>query len=151
MDLFFDSSALVKRYINELGSTWVANTVDLNAGNNIFVADISAVEMTAAIARRTRGTSRAAIDATFASLQNDLRDEYIILQIDSAVLLDAQALARKHFLRGYDAIQLAVAVNLNREQLAAGLPAITLVSADAELLDAAQAEGLLVENPNDHP
>jgi hypothetical protein len=84
-------------------------------------------------------------------LQNDLRDEYIILQIDSAVLLDAQALARKHFLRGYDAIQLAVAVNLNREQLAAGLPAITLVSADAELLDAAQAEGLLVENPNDHP
>jgi hypothetical protein len=57
MDLFFDSSALVKRYINELGSMWVAKTVDLNAGNNIFVADISAVEMTAAIARRTRGTS----------------------------------------------------------------------------------------------
>ena len=141
MDLFFDSSALVKRYINELGSTWVANTVDLNAGNNIFVADISAVEITAAIARRTRGTSLPTINATFDSLQNDLRDEYIILQIDSAVLLDAQALARKHFLRGCDAVQLAIAMRLNDRQSSVGLPTITLVSADTELLDAAQAEG----------
>jgi predicted nucleic acid-binding protein len=151
MDLFFDSSALVKRYINETGSTWVANTVDLNAGNNIFVADISAVEITAAIARRTRGTSLAATSATFAGLQNDLRDEYIILQIDSVVLLDAQTRARKHFLRGYDAIQLAVAARLNQRQLTAGLPVVTLVSADTELLDAARVEGLLIENPNHHP
>ena len=151
MDLFFDSSALVKRYINEIGSTWVENTTRLNAGNNIFAADISAVEITAAIARRTRGVSLAAINLTFAGLQNDLRDEYIILQIDSAVLLDAQTLSRKHFLRGYDAIQMAVAAQLNQRQLAAGLPGITLVSADADLLAAAQIEGVLIENPNDHP
>jgi hypothetical protein len=31
------------------------------------------------------------------------------------------------------------------------LPAVTIVSADTELLDAALAEGLLVDNPNLHP
>jgi predicted nucleic acid-binding protein len=151
VDLFFDSSALVKRYIKETGSAWVTSAVELAAGNNTFVVDISAVEITAAIARRTRGMSLNASDAIFASLENDLRDEYIVLQIDSAILTNAQTLARKHFLRGYDAIQLAVALRLNRRQLAAGLPTITLVSADAELLDAALAEGLLVDNPNLHP
>jgi len=151
VDWFFDSSALVKRYVNEIGSTWVANIVDKSSGNDIYIAEITGVEITAAIARRTRGFAAATVNAVFANLQHDLRAEYLNLEITSAVLQHAQFLARKYFLRGYDAVQLTVALDFNRERLAAGLPDITLVSADTELLDAAQAEGLLVANPNDHP
>ncbi|NOT59076.1 MAG: nucleic acid-binding protein, partial [Acidobacteria bacterium] len=56
-----------------------------------------------------------------------------------------------HALRGYDAVQLAAALEENDELMSFGLPALTLVSADAELNKAAQAEGLNVENPNNHP
>ncbi|MGH9948010.1 MAG: type II toxin-antitoxin system VapC family toxin [Pyrinomonadaceae bacterium] len=151
MDLFFDSSALVKRYVNEIGSTWVTNIVDISSGNHIYIAEITGVEITAAIARRTRRDSAVEVNAVFANLRHELNAEYLNLEIISALLQDAQNLARKHLLRGYDAVQLAVAIDFNREQLAVGLPAVTLVSADTELLDAARAEGLLVENSNQHP
>jgi predicted nucleic acid-binding protein len=59
-------------------------------------------------------------------------------------------LAERHVLRGYDAVQLAAALKVHREYVAFG-GSCTLVSADAELNSAALAEGLSVENPNDHP
>jgi len=54
-------------------------------------------------------------------------------------------------LRGYDAVQLAAALEANDERLANALTPLTLVSADTELNTAAQAEGLNVENPNNYP
>jgi predicted nucleic acid-binding protein len=64
---------------------------------------------------------------------------------------NAAALAEKHALRGYDAMQLAVALRTNARRLAKGASAITLVSADVTLNAAAVAEGLAVDNPNNHP
>ena len=150
-DLFFDSSGLVKRYVSETGSAWVTKTVDTASGNNIFIAQITAVEITAAIARRTRGSNPAVINSVFANLQHDLAVEYFDLEASSTTFQEANILARRHFLKGYDAVQLAVAVQFNREQTALGLPTITLVSADTELLDAARLEGLNIENPNNYP
>ena len=60
-------------------------------------------------------------------------------------------LANTHTLRAYDAVQLAVALEVNRIYQAAGLGPVTLVSADHDLNAAAQAEGLTVEDPNLHP
>jgi hypothetical protein len=40
---FFDSSALVKRYIAETGSGWVSGLTDPTAGNINFIAGITAV------------------------------------------------------------------------------------------------------------
>jgi hypothetical protein len=60
------------------------------------------------------------------------------------------ALAETHALRGYDAVQLAAALNVNSACAAAGA-VFTLVSADGELNAAARAEGLAVEDPNLHP
>lgn len=67
------------------------------------------------------------------------------------VLDGAMILAKKYALRGYDAVQLAAALDANKELLAAGLPALIVVSADGELNTAAIAEGLEVANPNDYP
>jgi hypothetical protein len=51
----------------------------------------------------------------------------------------------------YDAVQLAVALDVHQRQVVAGLGAVVLVSADRDLNKAAVAEGLTVEDPDLHP
>jgi uncharacterized protein len=48
--LFFDSSALVKRYLTEIGSTWVAAQINPGSNNVIVIAEITRVEVAAALA-----------------------------------------------------------------------------------------------------
>ena len=57
----------------------------------------------------------------------------------------------KHGLRAYDAVQLAAAIALNGQRLAAGTSAVTLISADQELNAAAATEGSSFDDPNLHP
>jgi hypothetical protein len=47
---FFDSSALAKRYVQEVGTSWVRRLTCQVASNHIYLARITVVEMTAAIA-----------------------------------------------------------------------------------------------------
>ncbi len=70
--------------------------------------------------------------------------------ISQAVIDRAIALTRRYRLRGYDAVHLASALILNDALLTQGLPALTMVAADDNLLAAAAAEGLPIENPNRH-
>ena len=56
-----------------------------------------------------------------------------------------------HTLRAYDAVQLASALVANRQIIQAGLPSPIFVSADKRLLNAAQVEGLQIDDPNSHP
>jgi uncharacterized protein len=58
--------------------------------------------------------------------------------------------ARKHRLRAYDAVQLAVVLEIRSLHQAAGLEAVTLISADRDLNTAAVAEGLDVDDPSTH-
>ena len=57
----------------------------------------------------------------------------------------------RHPLRAYDAIHLATALMVNRRLLAAGVLGLVFLCADDRLLQAAVAEGLAVDNPNEHP
>ena len=59
-------------------------------------------------------------------------------------------LAETHALRGYDAVQLAIAVEVNARGITLGLPVLTLVSADGELNMVVTTEGLTAEDPNLH-
>jgi hypothetical protein len=59
-------------------------------------------------------------------------------------------LAETHALRGYDAVQLAAAIEVHARGMSLGLPVLTLVSADGDLNMAATIEGLTVEDPNIH-
>ena len=60
-------------------------------------------------------------------------------------------LVDRHGLRGYDAVHLASALTVSNERQHAGMSPLVFVSADRTQLDAARAEGLIGENPNDHP
>ncbi len=66
------------------------------------------------------------------------------------MLLEALRLAETYGLRGYDAVQLSAALKANGERLGRGLLPLILVSADTELNNAGQAEGLTIENPNNY-
>ena len=52
-DDFFDTSALVKRHINETGSKWVRSLIRAKANHRIYIARITAAEVSAAITRRS--------------------------------------------------------------------------------------------------
>lgn len=151
--LFFDSSAIVKRYVNESGSNFVESLTDIKNGNIVLLARITQVEVAAAIARRLKNTTIAPADAksSLAAFQIDLAHNYFTIEITPTLLSVAVEMATKYALRGYDAVQLAAALEANNENAAAELPPLILVSADTDLNTAATAEGLNVENPNNHP
>lgn len=147
---FVDSSALVKRYVAESGTTWVRAELDPTAGSTVFIARVTAVEVIAAITRRERGASLASADANTARarLRAHLDGQYQIVEVDEPVIERGMLLAEQHGLRGYDAVQLAAALQVNASYVAAGQPPIILISADTDLNAVATAEGLVVEDPN---
>lgn len=150
---FIDSSALVKRYISEIGSAWVLGLFDPIVNNEVFIAAITGVEIVAAITRRTRGGSISATDAAMVCNQfrNDLQTEYQIIEITESIIISGMTLAQTYGLRGYDAVQLAAGCAVNALCIANSLSPMAFVSSDNELNIAASSEGLIVENPNMHP
>jgi predicted nucleic acid-binding protein len=150
---FIDSSALVKRYVREVGTDWVRRLTHRKPRNAIYVARITAVEVTSAIARRRKGAvltpTRAA--SMLYRFRSHLTARYSIIEITPALLTAATKLANSHALRACDAVQLAVAIEVDRIYQSRGSGPVTLVSADQALNAAAAAEGMLVEDPKDHP
>ncbi len=67
-----------------------------------------------------------------------------------AIIRNAIYLAQTHVLRGYDAVQLASAIALDAKLSKLGLLPFIFLSADNNLNSAANAEGLMVDNPNNH-
>lgn len=145
---FLDTSALVKRYVQEPGTSWPQSLTHPGVGHAHFIARIAQAETVAAVTRRERGGHIAPPDAAIAlaDFQYDLVRQYLIVEISAGLVAHAAALARRHALRGYDGVQLAAALEVGDN-----LSGLVLVSADAELNAAALAEGLAVEDPNAHP
>ena len=150
---FFDTSGLVKRHVGEAGSGWVRSLTRASTGHVIYVSQITAVEMVAAITRRQRGGGLRAAQARaiLGHFRRHLADRYAVLGVTPNLLEEAARLARTHGLRAYDAVQLATALEIDRGRRSAGFGAVTLVSADRELNPAAVAERIGVEDPLHHP
>jgi hypothetical protein len=150
---FVDSSALVKRYVLETGTVWVRGITRQNPSTVIYIAHITAVEVTCAVARRRKGKTLTPPRASsiLRRFRQHLAARYTVIEVTPDLLDDAMRLGNAHALRAYDAVQLAVALEVNRSHQADGFGPITLISADQALNVAATAEGLSVEDPNSHP
>jgi hypothetical protein len=150
---FFDSSAVVKRYVQEMGTAWVLSVMDPAAGHALYVARITGVEVVSALTRQTRSGAVAPEAAATALMQfrHDFTHQYRTVDITPSLITRAMGLAETHALRGYDAVQCAAALVVHTYRQALGMPLLTLVSADDALNTAAAAEGLLVDDPNAHP
>jgi uncharacterized protein len=150
---FVDSSALVRRYVQETGTSCVRGITRRSPSTVIYIARITAVEVACAVARRRKGKTLKPRRASsiLHRFRQHLAGRYTVIEVTPALLDDAMRLGNTHALRAYDAVQLAVALEVNRSYQAAGSSPVTLVSADQALNDAATAEGLLVDDSNSHP
>jgi predicted nucleic acid-binding protein len=150
--------------VPEDGTGWVQNVVDPQSGHDIYIAEITLVEVISAVKKRERTTGLGQISKTDAiafisQFRDDFDKQYLALNVKSKNVEQAADLVEKHNifniaksrkLRAYDAIQLAVAVELYEDYQTQSIP-VTFISADIDLLEAASAEGLQTENPNDYP
>ena len=128
---FLDSSAIVKRYISETGTNWILNLHKPSAQNVIYVAQITGVEVVSAISRRLRGnrmTQKAADKAVF-RFKRDFANKFRIIRLNDQIIAEAMRFSETHFLRGYDSVQLAIAVELEKRFASQKLNSITFVSA----------------------
>jgi uncharacterized protein len=150
---FLDTSALVKRYVAESGSSWLHSIVVPTTGNTLFIAQITRAEITSTAARRKREgqISVRTAHAIRLIIDRHASREYRVVRLSEPVINRAQDLLETHSLRAYDSIQLASALEIQTHFSAAGLAPVTFVSADKQLLNAASAERLLTDNPESHP
>lgn len=147
LQVFWDASALSKRYAAEAGSE----------STDAVWASVSASQMTAtflgyaeaySILLRKRNRNDLS-DAAFAAATSLLRDEIVssaeftLLDVDTRDIFAGIALMERHNINSADAVILAAFL---RYALALGEVCV-LVASDQRLLRAASAEGLRTLNP----
>jgi predicted nucleic acid-binding protein len=148
---FLDSSALVKRYVPELGSQWVETITNLNSGNLLIISRLAWVEVLSALARRQREGTLEMADANLitAKFRSDLNTQYQLVEIDQILVEMAGKLVNQYPLRAYDAVQLASALKVRSALPTSFSPNFTFLTADANLFTIAQVTGLQVDDPTD--
>jgi uncharacterized protein len=110
--LYLDTSALVKLLINEDGTDSVLAAVE--RADQLATSHITYVETHAALARmRAGGRLSAAAHRGRAKAFAMLWSDTAIVAADTDVINRAAQLADRHVLRGYDAVQLASALELS--------------------------------------
>jgi len=149
---FFDSSALVKRYVHEHGSVWVRETTASPRGHLIHISLLTVAEIASALARRQRegSLSTSERDRLFGAFLVDCARSYLLLRVEEDVIQHAVSLVNRYPLRTADAIQLSTALLLVQTLRDAHFDPVVVASADDRILQAASLEGLSVENPNVH-
>lgn len=137
MIAFFDTSALVKLFVNEadceLSREWARRA------SLVVVSQLAWVEFHAAMAlkRRTLQLASAEIDVARSEF-GQIWPRYQRAGIDAQLCANAADLAWRHDLRAYDSVQLASAL---RAHASTG-GYLRFCSFDKALLRAAQAEGV---------
>jgi len=131
--IYFDTSALVKKYIEELGSDQIS--VPYSRAELIGTAMITPPEMASALSRAIR---RKVIDDAAASEAWNMFgkdwDTYFVVDVNQALIGRASRLVWEQGLRGYDAVHLASLIAW-KDALGAD---ITLATFDVKLWETAK-------------
>ena len=92
---FFDSSALVKFYVNETGTVWVRSFTD-SEDNLIHVASLAKVETVSALTRRLRRLEikQAEFDDACDELEQDFASQYRVVALTEEIIEEAASLAK---------------------------------------------------------
>lgn len=154
---YFDSSALVKYYVTELGSAWVHQLIDAHNTKEsqyehiILVAEITRVETAAglAIIERVGRIRRKVREQEYLRVIHQFANRYMLLSVTKVDYERASDLTQRHPLKAYDAVQVAVALRYQQE-LSLLNQTLVFISGDKKVNAAAQAEGLIVDDPFNH-
>jgi len=137
MILYLETSNLVKLYVKEADSGEISSLVS-NA-EAVATSIIAYVESRAAFARKSR--EKGITEEDHKRIKKDLDSDWrrlFIIKLTDALVKSAGDLAEKCSLRGFDALHLASALEL---QKAVSNP-VMFSSSDARLRESAKAEGL---------
>ena len=148
---YFDTSALLKLYIEEQGTGQVISIAEsLVAGNtdNIVILDVTLVESRSAVRRRERVGDIPTREANqIIERIGEDRSSLYLVEPASSVTEEAARLIDSHPRRALDALQLGGCLTVRRSTP----PPPTFVCADERLCHAANVEGLATINPLDGP
>lgn len=149
---FLDTSALVKRYVPELGSNWIQSITVPAAGNFLAISQITWVEVCSAFSRRQREGSLSGdeVDQLMGYFRTDFDNQYEVLEVDRTLIETAGALVMQNPLRAYDSVQLASALRVQSTLVSVPDTQLVFVSADNRLLNIAHSERLAIDNPNNY-
>lgn len=149
---YLDASAFSKRFLKEPGSQWMNERIASGAADIFTSSDLVAVEVVSALARAQREKRISIVhrDRAIEQTHEEVVSLLQTVQVSESIIRSAGSLAVRHALRAYDAIHLATALQVGDRLISAGLSRSVFVSADSDLLAAAQSEGLQVDNPNHH-
>lgn len=148
--LFWDASALAKRYAPEIGTGTVdALFVEVPPSQMVLTFPGYAECYSTLLRKRNRGTISAATSAAAkSSLRLEVIDnpDFVVLEVDSAAVLAGMDLMERHNINSSDAAILATYQDYVSSLLTGGQPCV-LIASDQRLLRAAAAEGLATLNP----
>jgi predicted nucleic acid-binding protein len=132
---YFETSALIKRYVEELGRREV---LQLLRKHDCVLSAVLPVEMRSALRRRAaeRTLDETRVPAILKRFAAD-RALWTVVEVSSEVLAAAAALSTAHPLRALDAIHVASA-----QLFAARLPTATFVFVSADIRQTAVAAAL---------
>jgi len=139
---YADSSVIVKRYYQELGSERVRQ--EFAAADHVFTSRLAYAEVHAALARKRR--DRAISERDFRRSARAFEGDwpaYDHIAVDVVTLGAVPRLVKQHPLRGADAVHLAAAIWLQKQ---AG-DRVELWAADRRLVEAARRERIKAVNP----
>ena len=142
---YFDTSALVKLYVEEHGSDVVLRlTSDLNR-NQLAILDLTLLECRSMVRRRERerDISREDAERILDLVEDHGTSLYLVQPTTMEVLQEARRVLDVHPVRTLDALQLAGCLSI-RDSIP---PPITFVCADTRLCEAAALEGIITLNP----
>ena len=139
MNLYLDTSALFKLYVDEAGSDAVHAAVA--AAEAIAVSRISWAEAMSALARRGREVpaDMDALDQAKEALRTDW-PRFLVVDVNQLVVEQAGEFADTFALRGYDSVQLASAYLMQQRVQ----QPVTFACFDKRLSKAAKILGLVV-------
>ena len=143
LNIFIDTSALAKRYVQEPGSEELEDLF-LRATSSIFVSTLAYPEFSAAIGRKLRNRELEKDDAAIAisEFETDWNGLFETVSVTKPLAESAASIAVQYGLKGADAIHLAT-------PLASG--GDLFVVSDVQLFRAAEEIGIRTYNPVSGP
>ncbi len=143
MPFFIDTSTLFKRYQPEKGTDLVCRILE-ESGQPLYISSISIIEIISNLKRLfeiDKITTEEQFHQQRSFFYQDINTLGItILDVTAEDIIKAESLILKRYMKSVDSIQLAIALNLQRDD-------ITFVSSDRKLCKVAAEEGLSTLTP----
>jgi predicted nucleic acid-binding protein len=139
MIVYFDTSSLVKLYVEEIDSEKIRNFAH-NAAV-VSTSKIAYAEARAAFARKQKeeGLSQKVLRKIVEDLNKDW-ESYFVIEITDGLIRFAGDIAEKYLIRGFDSIHLASAIHLKNKINSN----IHFSSYDTRLNQSAEKEGIII-------